>query len=235
MLFPSSDRNGTGNIRDMFLFLSMVPWSEPIRAAVPVPLPCLPSEVPMTIPTTGMMDPTPSGPASDPLPVIAVPRSSTPYARGKRPLLRGILVDLGRWVDCHDRPGIQARYATIAVWCPFCSRWHYHGWDPADDGRHAFHRGAHCHDPKSPFDATGYYISTVRFTDPGYASHVTIPGRAILRRKPKRWPVGARTSASRRPGCGSVGRVEKPAAVVERRLAGSTCSAGRLVATDGKL
>ncbi len=123
-----------------------------------------------------------------PLPVIMAPTSTTPYARGKRPLLRGILVDLGPWRDCPERPGWQARQATIAVWCPWCCRFHFHGWDPADDGRHASHRCAHCHDPASPFDKSGYYISTVRATDPGYGSHVTIPGRAILRRKSERWP-----------------------------------------------
>jgi hypothetical protein len=121
---------------------------------------------------------------TDTIPTILPTTSTSPCARGKRPLLRGTLIALGRWLDCTDRQGMQVRYATIAVWCPWCGRWHYHGWDPAEDGRHASHRGAHCHNPASLFAETGYYISTLRKCDPGYSEHVTVPGRAVLRRKP---------------------------------------------------
>lgn len=101
-----------------------------------------------------------------------------------RPLLRGILTDLGRWSDDSSRPGWQRRWATISVWCPWCARWHYHGWDPADDARHIEHRCSHCGDG-SPLRETGYWISTVRKGDPGYESHVVRPGVKIERLKPE--------------------------------------------------
>ena len=100
------------------------------------------------------------------------------------PLLRGVLVELGRWRDDPDHPGEQYRWAIVAVWCPYCATFHHHGWNPADSGRVRSHRCAHCHDRKSPFHQTGYYISTVRTTDPGYSEHVTRPGVAVRRRKP---------------------------------------------------
>lgn len=36
-------------------------------------------------------------------------------------------------------------------WCPFCQRWHLHGYGKG-------HRVAHCHDSSSPFYKTGYII-----------------------------------------------------------------------------
>lgn len=106
--------------------------------------------------------------------------------RKARPLLRGILVEVGPWRDDRERPGYQRRWATIAVWCPHCAEWHHHGWNPADDGTVASHRVAHCpFDSESPFEAEGYYISTLRKSDPGYTSHVTTPGKALVRVKPE--------------------------------------------------
>lgn len=40
---------------------------------------------------------------------------------------------------------------TLAVWCPYCARWHYHGREPGM-------RVAHCINPQSPFKQTGYRI-----------------------------------------------------------------------------
>lgn len=98
-----------------------------------------------------------------------------------RPLLRGTLTAVGHtWYPCHDRPGYEHLQCTISVWCPHCRRHHTHGWNPANDGRVAEHRCAHCHDPASPF-TDGYWISVWRKTDPEYAGHVTMPGRAIIR------------------------------------------------------
>lgn len=102
-----------------------------------------------------------------------------------RPLLRGILIDLGPWRDAPDRPGWQRQSATISVWCPWCARWHYHGWDPEHNGSHVEHRCAHCGDG-SPFRETGYYISTARKSDPGYELHVVKPGTKCEREKPER-------------------------------------------------
>ena len=101
----------------------------------------------------------------------------------RTPLLRGTLVSLGPWRDDLDCPGEQRRFATLAVWCPHCQMFHHHGWDPADNGRVQTHRGAHCHDRASPFQATGYFISTLRTKDPGYGEHVTRPGVPVRRVK----------------------------------------------------
>lgn len=106
------------------------------------------------------------------------PRSHTP----KRPLLRGILVNLGQWYDSQDRPGEQTRAATIAVWCPFCAAYHYHSWQPEDNGRVASHRVAHCSSPDSPFFQTGYFISVVCRGQPGYTEHVIKPGTRLARK-----------------------------------------------------
>lgn len=96
-----------------------------------------------------------------------------------RPLLRGILVELFPWRNIPARPGWQRRTAQLAVWCLHCRQWHFHGWDPAFDGRHAEHRTAHC--ASGPLVKTGYYISTLRKSDPGYTSHIVPPGRKFVR------------------------------------------------------
>ena len=33
---------------------------------------------------------------------------------------------------------------SIAVHCPFCDRFHVHGWDPKDTARDIYYPGAHC-------------------------------------------------------------------------------------------
>jgi hypothetical protein len=52
------------------------------------------------------------------------------------------------------------KYGTgqVAVWCPYCKRHHFHGWDHDAADNDASHRGAHC-DNDSPFKAGGYYIT----------------------------------------------------------------------------
>jgi len=47
--------------------------------------------------------------------------------------------------------GYINEFNEFLVWCPFCKRFHYHG---NAEG----HRCAHCHNPNSPFDRTGYII-----------------------------------------------------------------------------
>jgi len=102
-----------------------------------------------------------------------------------KPLLRGTLVSVGDtwWPGPGDDE--EHRSCTIAVWCPWCKRFHTHGWDPAEDARVASHRVAHCHDPASPFDDGGYFISVWRKSDPEYAGHVHKPGVAIVRKVAK--------------------------------------------------
>lgn len=102
-------------------------------------------------------------------------------SRHCRPLLRGLLVILGRWQQEKADPAFERRYATLAVWCPHCATFHYHGWDTGNDGTVLEHRVEHCHDPASPFHKSGYWIGTLRRSDPGYSSHVVKPG-TVLRR-----------------------------------------------------
>jgi len=98
----------------------------------------------------------------------------------KTPLLRGTLIELFPWHDNPARPGWQHRTAQIAVWCPYCQTFHFHGWDPADNGRVISHRAAHC-SPDSPLHERGYYISVWRQTDPESVAHVAKPGVPIER------------------------------------------------------
>jgi hypothetical protein len=41
-------------------------------------------------------------------------------------------------------------------WCPFCHEYHVHG--GGHNGTDLGHRAAHCHEPTSPFLATGYIL-----------------------------------------------------------------------------
>lgn len=101
----------------------------------------------------------------------------------RRPILRGVLIRLvDRWIDNPD--GLtQRREAILAVPCPHCDRQHYHGWDPANNGRHSEHRAPHCGGGNPGYPA-GYWISVVRKGDPGYSDHVVRPGVPIVRQKP---------------------------------------------------
>ena len=46
------------------------------------------------------------------------------------------------------RPAI---FSQIKVWCEYCNRYHIHGFPEG-------HRAAHCTNPKSPYNKTGYFI-----------------------------------------------------------------------------
>ena len=107
-------------------------------------------------------------------------------SRKTRPLLRGLRIGPGWWANDPDEPDQQRLYLQIAVWCPFCAKMHCHGWDPALNGRHAEHRVAHCHNPESLFDKTGYFISPLRQSDAGYEQHVRRPGIVVQRPRVKR-------------------------------------------------
>lgn len=39
----------------------------------------------------------------------------------------------------------------LRIWCEHCVIWHYHGPRPG-------HREAHCHDPGSPYERSGYNL-----------------------------------------------------------------------------
>ena len=52
--------------------------------------------------------------------------------------------------------------AQCRVWCPYCSAWHYHGYDGIEVKRWS-HRVAHCFS-ETPFSGRGYWI---KLADPG--------------------------------------------------------------------
>jgi hypothetical protein len=97
------------------------------------------------------------------------------------PLFRGTLIELFPWRDIPGQPGWQSREAQLSVWCPHCKRFHFHGWDPADNASVKTHRVAHCAD--GPFRESGYLVSVWRQTDPEAVAHVCKPGKPIVRQK----------------------------------------------------
>jgi len=74
------------------------------------------------------------------------------YKKGD-PVLRGFLTQY-----------IQHPYrTTLIVWCPYCVKYHHHGWHLADD-KEPLHRIAHCGDEiDSPFHKTGYWIEPFEY------------------------------------------------------------------------
>jgi len=56
----------------------------------------------------------------------------------------------------------------INVYCPYCDKFHYHGWRPDNPPWAIEHRGAHCcdrngdvSDDRNPFRRKGYYIGLI--------------------------------------------------------------------------
>jgi hypothetical protein len=46
----------------------------------------------------------------------------------------------------------------VKAWCPFCEKWHIHGYDKKiTRAENIGHWVAHCHDKSSPFK-NGYYL-----------------------------------------------------------------------------
>jgi len=96
-----------------------------------------------------------------------------------KPLLRGTLIDLDGWWPFPDFPDWEFREANLAVWCPHCATFHYHGWDTWDDGAVVEHRESDSNDSAE----SGYYVSVWRQSDPGYSAHIVKPGTIILRER----------------------------------------------------
>jgi len=46
----------------------------------------------------------------------------------------------------------------IKVWCPYCVKWNYHGWNPGVTKDLMWYRTAHC-DSSCPFSKSGYFIA----------------------------------------------------------------------------
>lgn len=63
---------------------------------------------------------------------------------------------------CRPNPETWLGYTSpfVTFWCPYCRRWHTHGAlsDELEIGRDLGHRVAHCFDPKSPYDRSGYHL-----------------------------------------------------------------------------
>jgi len=45
----------------------------------------------------------------------------------------------------------------VKAWCPFCKKWHLHGYTDDIKDNKASHRIAHCIDKDSPFKISGGY------------------------------------------------------------------------------
>jgi len=57
--------------------------------------------------------------------------------------------------------GIKCGRNQIAVWCPYCRDYHFHGWNHLDKDCITTHRRAHCTDSASPFKKEGYLITVL--------------------------------------------------------------------------
>lgn len=55
--------------------------------------------------------------------------------------------------------------AQVAAWCPFCEKWHLHGFTDEIKERKKAHRVAHCSDFDSPLRETGYYLKLMTKAD----------------------------------------------------------------------
>jgi len=74
----------------------------------------------------------------------------------KTPVLKGFIERTGERL-----PGNTEETVLIHAWCPFCERFHTHGWPYEDDWsllRYGTHRVAHCINQESPFKKGGYMI-----------------------------------------------------------------------------
>lgn len=48
----------------------------------------------------------------------------------------------------------------INVWCPYCQKFHYHGWNPENPSWAVEDRGPHCF-TDNPFRPRGYWIGEI--------------------------------------------------------------------------
>lgn len=100
------------------------------------------------------------------------------------PLLLGVIAEPGDWKDDPERPGFEVMTAAVVhCWCPYCRRFHVHGWYLKDSPRVHSLRGPHCTEPTSPFLQTSYEIGVFGRKHPLWKSHCIKPGRVRRRRK----------------------------------------------------
>jgi len=53
----------------------------------------------------------------------------------------------------------------VKAWCPFCNKWHIHGYPEKIKSGDIGHRVAHCINDESPFDITGYDLYLISKKD----------------------------------------------------------------------
>ena len=69
-----------------------------------------------------------------------------------QPLLRELPLLTGPLMEHNTRTDI----VLLDVWCPYCRKWHQHGWPKGSNDKKPQHRGAHCWG--GPFQQHGYLI-----------------------------------------------------------------------------
>jgi len=54
--------------------------------------------------------------------------------------------------------GFADSETQVKAWCPYCKKWHIHGYPDKKKGRKIGHWSAHCTNAQSPFKDGGYEI-----------------------------------------------------------------------------
>jgi hypothetical protein len=86
---------------------------------------------------------------------------------------------LKKRISYHIKPKAEINYrlpilrglvigSTIIIHCPFCDKFHQHGWNPKHTARHIYYPGAHCDFRNHPLiEGTGvlYGVSPFRKRD----------------------------------------------------------------------
>lgn len=74
------------------------------------------------------------------------------YEKGK-PVLRGFLTQYTT----------APNNALLVVWCPYCAKYHHHGWDLVKDKK-PIHREANCRpESNSPLKEKGYWVQPFEY------------------------------------------------------------------------
>lgn len=59
----------------------------------------------------------------------------------------------------------QASPSQVKAWCPFCEKWHTHGYRDGIRRGRIGHWAAHCTAKDSPLRETGYYLNMLTKTE----------------------------------------------------------------------
>ena len=69
----------------------------------------------------------------------------------------------------------EFKTGSVALWCPWCETWHYHGAKGVIATR-KLHKVAHCQEDDSPLHEGGYYIKMVSKEDLRRLGIKVLPG-----------------------------------------------------------